>query len=142
MIIGIFWRGQTIPEWRMDCINRLISLYPEATIKRDIVIDNMTRKDAIPLSDKWRIETAAKYKNWLYLDSDIYLDEKIELPECPAVAYEYSGAYPTMVWSGNNPSYFTNITFNDIIKDKEILTIKYKGTHWATDNNGNRVVRK
>lgn len=139
--IGIFWRNGPIPQWRKDCTFRLLKLYPTATIISDISEEIVKIDMCKIVSDHWRINCACNYARFLWVDNDIWLDDYLNLPEVPALADEYNVAHWSIVWSGNNPDYFKGKTTKSFIRDKFVKRIAINGTHWASDNMGNKVIR-
>lgn len=53
--------------------------------------------------DAQRVKILAQTPNALYVDADVWLDPRLELPEGPAFASDF------MMWSGNNPGLFAQI---------------------------------
>ena len=141
ILIGIYWAGGEIPSWRQECTDRFLSLYSDATILKFIDTSPCERFTAIQRADEWKFGMASSHTNFLYIDSDIYLNERLCLPAGPALADEYGLKHWSIVWSGNNPSVFVGANSSTIQKDKRVLKLKITGTHWASDLHHNRVPR-
>lgn len=138
--IGYYWQNPApIPAWRQRCADRLVELYPFAeVIRHDVVGPYPTHK----LSNAWRMAMAGRYKRFLWVDSDIYLDSPLELTERPAMADEYGIRHWSIVWSGDNPDIYYNHEAEGFISDTRIELLKITGTHWATGADGSKVARK
>ena len=142
VIIGFFWAGGDCPQWRVDCFECAKKVM--GCDKTIAFIDSAPcdRFEAIRQSEIWRFNAAAENKDFLWLDSDIYLDSKIDLPDGPAVALEYGIKHWSIVWSGNNPKVFLDARPDKLQKNELIETVKIPGTHWASTVDHQKVRRK
>ena len=141
MIVGVYWSGGEVPSWRQECTDRFLSLYTDATVLKFIDTSPCERFTAIRRADVWKFEMASTYRDFLYIDSDIYLDSRLDLPKGPAVADEYGLKHWSIVWSGNDPSVFVGANGSTIQKDERVVKVKLSGTHWASDLQHNKVHR-
>jgi hypothetical protein len=138
--IAFYWVGSKLPKWRLECVSRLREIYHDAQY---ISIYNPKPCDRIiENSNAWRLEQASKYKNFLWVDNDIYLDNHLELPDGPGMADEYRCNHWSIIWSGNNPDFFKGKMNRDLAYDKIISPIKISGIHYAHDKQGNRRMRR
>lgn len=138
--IAFYWKGSKLPEWRRECVQRLRELYPNAVYVSEY--STLHTSNVTAESNRWRIEQASKYENFLWVDNDIYLDDRLLLPDGPAMADEYKCNHWSIVWSGNNPDFFKNKVVTDLMHDKSITRITIPGIHYGSDLQGNRCLRR
>ena len=147
-IILYYWQGPgPIPDWRLACHNKLVALYPSARIVKS---EGYREKYLSYYSDHWRLQQCSKSKRVLWVDNDIELISPLELTEKPGLADEFQIGHLSIMWSGDNPEVFKDLItptsyknqeMQDRVKSGLIDKIKIPGTHWATEENGNKVRR-
>jgi hypothetical protein len=138
--IGIYWRGGPIPQWRRECTDQLLSLYPDAVVLSD-VSESGTRAIGVEESDRWRLDMCFKHRRFLWVDNDIWLDSKLCLTEQPGMADEYHTRHWSIMWSGDSPELFVARHAIDLRKEQKICKLRITGTHFASDRNGNKCDR-
>ena len=136
--ICIYWHGTTMPQWRHDCIDRLIELYPTARKIESYGGENFF------LSEPWRFKQCEENARCLWIDNDIWLDSPLELTEKPALADEYHCGHWSLCWSGDNPDAFKDrnpATIQYLVKSNVVDKIKITGSHWSSEADGSKIVR-
>jgi hypothetical protein len=146
-VILFYWYGTPIPQWRLECHNKLVALYPGAhIIKSEGVTVDFKSYDG----DHWRLQQCSTCKRALWVDNDIELAGPLDLTEKPAVADEYNSGHISICWSGDNPRAFKNLStptsykyveLQERVKSGLIDKIKINGTHWTTSQAGEKVKR-